>query len=98
MTDQEHAEQTAMLVKEIEHCHGRIGTIEKYMWDALRLFVIDPPDNDFQRGYLEGLKVFANEVIGFKWDDPLLWGEGGQPIETKSMPRPTLTLIDGDKQ
>ena len=73
-------------------------TPEQYMRAALSSFQRDPADNDFQRGYLEGLKVFANEAMGFPWSDPLLWGEGGQPIETKSVPRPTLTMIDGDKQ
>lgn len=70
-------------------------TPKDYMRQALELFILDPPDTDFQRGYLEGMKVFANEAMGFKWDDPLLWGEGGQPIETKSMPRPQLTVIEG---
>jgi hypothetical protein len=70
-------------------------TPEQYMREALASFQRDPADTDFQHGYLEGLKVFANEAMGFKWDDPLLWGEGGQPIETKSMPRPKLTIVNG---
>jgi hypothetical protein len=73
-------------------------TPEEYMCEALRLFALDPPDSDFQQGYLEGLKVFANEALGFKWDDPLLWGEGGQRIETKSIQRPKLTVIDGGRE
>lgn len=67
------------------------------MRQALHLFQVDPPYNDFQRGYLEGLKVFANEAMGFRWDDPLLWGEGGQPLETKSV-RNKLKVIDGGKE
>jgi hypothetical protein len=71
---------------------------EQYMREALQLFILDPPDSDFQRGFLEGLKVFANEAMDFRWDDPLLWGEGGQPLETKAIKnRPNLNVIDGGK-
>jgi hypothetical protein len=73
-------------------------TPEEYMRQALHLFTIDPPDSDFQRGYLEGLKVFANEALGFKWDDPLVWGDGGQRLETKQIKRPALTVIQGGAQ
>lgn len=72
-------------------------TPDEYMRQALRLFIIDPPDTDFQQGYLEGLKVFANEALGFKWDDPLVWGEGGQRIETKAIERPKFKIIDGGR-
>lgn len=64
-----------------------------YMRKALELFVADPPDSDFQRGYLEGLKVFANEAMGFRWDDPLLWGVE-PPAPDK---RPKLVLVKSDK-
>lgn len=35
------------------------------MREALHLFAQDPPDTDFQRGYLEALKTFAIEAMGF---------------------------------
>lgn len=73
---------------------GRV-TPEQYMREALHLFIADPPDSDFQRGYLAGLKVFANEAMGFAWDDPLL-------IETVNVAvpaamKPKFTVIQGDK-
>lgn len=71
-------------------------TPEEYMRAALASFVEDPPDDDYQRGYLEGLKVFANEAMGFKWDDPLLWRET-PPIEPTKAPRPQFTVIDGGR-
>lgn len=49
-------------------------TAEQHMREALGRFISDPPETDFQRGFVEGLKVFAKEAMGFKWDDPLLWG------------------------
>jgi hypothetical protein len=76
---------------------AEMKTAEQYMRECLQLFILDPPDSDFQRGFLEGMKVFANEAMGFKWDDPLLWGEDVQPIETRFIPRPKFTVIDGDQ-
>jgi hypothetical protein len=70
-------------------------TAEDYMRQALGLFKHDPPDSEFQRGYLEALKVFANEAMGFAWDDPLLWGHSTPAIDM--VPKPILTVIQGDK-
>lgn len=33
-------------------------------------FIGDPPDTDFQRGYLSAILVFANEVLCVPNDDP----------------------------
>jgi hypothetical protein len=65
------------------------------MREALKLFEGDPPDSDFQRGYMEALKVFANEAMGFAWDDPLLWGASAPAPEARR--KPTLAVIDGGK-
>lgn len=65
----------------------------EYMREALRLFQIDPADTDFQRGYHEALKVFANEAMGFKWDDPLLLEEAAPAPEMQ--PKPKFTVING---
>lgn len=65
-----------------------------YMRATLSLFVTDPPDSDFQRGYHEALKVFANEAMGFKYDDPLLWGQSEPSSETARKPK--LTLVSSD--
>lgn len=42
------------------------------MVSMLAGFVSDPPDSDFQRGYLEALIVFAREGLGIRNDDPVL--------------------------
>lgn len=73
-------------------------TTEQYMREALELFIKDAPDSDFQRGYLEALKVFANEAMGFKWDDPLLWGGVAPKVETQTVPKPSFTVIKGGRE
>lgn len=69
-----------------------VDGMREYMNQSLALFQRDPPDTDFQRGYLEGLKVFANEAMGFKWDDPLLWGKAERASEIVVRPKPTLVV------
>jgi len=71
-------------------------TPKEHMRAALASFADDPPDDDYQRGYLEGLKVFANEAMGFKWDDPLVWGET-PPVEEAKLRRPKFSVIEGGK-
>jgi hypothetical protein len=36
--------------------------VEDYLQEALEKFDRDPPDTDFQRGYLAALKAIANEA------------------------------------
>jgi hypothetical protein len=67
----------------------------EYMRQALLLFAKDPPDDDYQRGYHEALKVFANEGLGFKWDDPLLWGKADPAPEVRQKPK--FAVINGGK-
>lgn len=69
-------------------------TTEEYMRRALESFASDPPDSEYQMGYLEALKVFANEALGFKWDDPLLW-RADHPKAPPVRQNPILTLIEG---
>ncbi len=45
---------------------------EAMMRQALDLFAIDPPDSDFQKGYLCALMIFAKEALGFASNDPAL--------------------------
>lgn len=71
-------------------------TAEQYMRSALELFSADPPDDDYQRGYHEALKVFANEALAFKWDDPLLWGKVDPAPEVRQKPK--FAVIDGGKE
>lgn len=94
MSERETTRQTLeTALQMMEGAAKHMNGMNDYMSAALRLFVVDPPDTDFQRGYLEGLKVFANEAMGIKWDDPLLWGA----VEPAPEPprKPKFTVIDG---
>lgn len=44
-------------------------TQEQYMRLMFRSFVDDPPDSDFQNGYLSAGCVIAQEVMGFDAND-----------------------------
>jgi hypothetical protein len=75
-----------------------VRSAEETMRLALSLFEKDPPDTDFQEGYLCGLIVFANEGLGFAWNDPDLikcqphlqnMGEKAEPL------RDRLRMIEG---
>lgn len=58
----------------------------------LNSFVGDPPDSDFQAGYLECLYVIGREVLGMDLGpDPYM--EEQAPPERR---RPVLTLIKND--
>lgn len=59
-------------------------TTEDYMRRALGLFAVDPPDSEYQRGYLAALQVFASEAMGI---DPAL----------EPPPRPKFTVIEGGR-
>lgn len=60
--------------------------------EALQSFVKDPPDSDFQAGYLECLYVIGREVLGMDLGpDPYM--EEQAPPERR---RPVLTLIKND--
>lgn len=68
------------------------------MHSLLRGFVDDPPDNDFQRGYLEGLVVFAHEGLGMGLEDIAFERASGIVYaEIVNDKRPRFTLIDGGK-
>lgn len=59
---------------------------------ALQSFVKDPPDSDFQAGYLECLYVIGREVLGMDLGpDPYM--EEQAPPERR---RPVLRLITND--
>lgn len=59
---------------------------------ALQSFVKDPPDSDFQAGYLECLYVIGREVLGMDLGpDPYM--EEQAPPERR---RPMLRLITND--
>ncbi len=69
------------------------------MRQALSLFAVDPPDSDFQQGYLCALLVFANEGLGFAWNDPSL-AQCEPALTEKSaaaLARKRFEVIDGGK-
>jgi len=68
-------------------------TPKEYVKRSLELYVNDPPDSDFQKGFHEALKVVAHEALGFEATDPLLWGTSAPAPRQRQ--RPQLTLIDG---
>jgi hypothetical protein len=43
------------------------GKVRRYIEESLRGFVNDPPDNDFQRGFLEALIVIMQEAVGVRY-------------------------------
>jgi len=79
-------------------------TQEQLMRKMLESFVSDPPDSDYQKGFLAAGLVIANEIMGFEWNDPLLLkcNDLGNPDspdmkETITKARAALTIIDGGK-
>ncbi len=74
-------------------------------------FVCDPPDSDFQKGYLAAALTIANEVLGIPATDPL-WAEADALLggadgadaayvaavkEQAEKKRAPFTVIDGGK-
>src|SRR5262249_27547658 len=43
--------------------HAKIGNVEEFVRTAIQGFVNDPPDSDFQCGYLGAMLVVAKEAI-----------------------------------
>lgn len=71
---------------------------EIMMRQALELFAKDPPDTDFQEGYLCALMVFANEAMGFAWNDPsLAQCENLSTKASAAFKRKSFDVIDGGK-
>jgi len=79
-----------------------MNNIERYVRDALKLFVVDPPDSPSQEGYLHALINVAVEGLGIPGNDPdiLLAANctpNGLPADPKLAKRKLFTVIDGDK-
>ena len=45
-----------------------IDDVRNFVWEALRSFTGDPPDSDFQRGYLHALYVVGIEALNLDLD------------------------------
>ena len=74
-------------------------TQEQTMRRMLQGFVDDPPDSEYQHGFLAALLMFGNEVMGIEWNDPLLLKANETPAAQAAIAkaRPALTIIDGGK-
>jgi hypothetical protein len=42
--------------------------IYTYVRNSVEAYLLDPPDTDFQRGYLASLLVLAEEALGLRMD------------------------------
>lgn len=72
---------------------------------VLEGFVNDPPDTEYQEGFLAAVAVIAVDVMGMEWDDPLLQkvdrlvdDATPQAHATIAKLRPALTVISGGKE
>lgn len=74
---------------------------EQAMRVMLDLFAKDPPDSEYQEGFLAALVMVAVEVLGFKWNDPSVLAAERSPhmaqheATTMAKVRPKLTVIHG---
>jgi len=44
--------------------------VYRYIKTEMEMSLLGPPDTDFQRGYLAGLMVLANDVLGLDMNKP----------------------------
>jgi hypothetical protein len=77
---------------------------EAVIRSMLRGFVNDPPDDAYQAGFLGGLLVVANEIMGIEKSDPL-WIEADSCLtlneiydrNSAAAKRSAFKIIDGGK-
>jgi hypothetical protein len=50
--------------------YAKPANVEEYVRSAVQGFLGDPPDTEFQRGYLASLLVLAEEALGLRMDLP----------------------------
>jgi hypothetical protein len=48
----------------------KIRTVEEYVESCVHGFVSDPPDTDYQLGFLGAMLVLAEEALGLRMDLP----------------------------
>ncbi|RYD66076.1 MAG: hypothetical protein EOP83_05930 [Verrucomicrobiaceae bacterium] len=46
--------------------------VRGYVRSSLEGFLLDPPDSDYQRGYMAALKAVLKEAMGHPATDPLM--------------------------
>ena len=44
------------------------ATVEEYVLSSVETFLNDPPDTDYQRGFLAAMLVLAEEALGLRTD------------------------------
>jgi hypothetical protein len=57
------------MTKRIEE-YVKPANVEGYVRSAVKGFVSDPPDSDFQRGYLAAMLIVAEQALGHRLDLP----------------------------
>ena len=45
-------------------------TTEEYVTNSVQTFLGDPPDNEYQRGFLGALLIVAEEALGLQMNIP----------------------------
>jgi hypothetical protein len=68
-------------------------TLSDQIRTILQSFIGDPPDNDFQCGYLSAVLVIATEVIGIGVSDPV-WIKASSLLDESTKKRPQLRLVN----
>lgn len=49
-----------------------VASIREYLRTALERFLLDPPDSDFQLGFMAAMKVVYHEGLHIPKSDPLM--------------------------
>jgi hypothetical protein len=44
--------------------------VEEYVTRSVQMFLVDPPDTDYQCGFLAALLVLAKEALGLRMTEP----------------------------
>lgn len=80
-------------------------TQEQRIRRMLEGFVNDPPDTDYQQGFLAAVIVIGHEIMGIGFDEPvmadanaLVAGSAPNIREVCEETKRTFSVIDGGKQ
>jgi len=50
--------------------HIKPANVEEYVTSSVQTFLGDPPDSDYQRGFLGAMLIVAKEPLGLQMDKP----------------------------
>jgi hypothetical protein len=56
-----------MMTEQMNEC-DMPNTVEGYVTSSVQAFLRDPPDNDYQRGFLGAMLIVASEALGLRQD------------------------------